>query len=84
MPDLPKNQQQPMNRIMDNPAVAHSSAWKKWAVRETDVLPWLCRFTLVDGAIADGKAKYTYVWSKSVKAILSDSDRKKPIRKDPR
>lgn len=84
MPDLPKNQQQPMNRIMDKPAVAHSSAWKKWAVRDREVLFWLCRFSLVDRAIVDGNAKDTYDWSKPVKAILSDSDSKKPIREDPR
>lgn len=41
MPDLPKNQQHPMNRIMDKPAVAHSNAWKKLAVRVTEVLSWL-------------------------------------------
>lgn len=28
-PDLPKNQQHPMKRIKDKPAVAHNKAWKK-------------------------------------------------------
>lgn len=34
IPVLPKNQQQPMKRMMDNPAVAQRSAWKKCEVRE--------------------------------------------------
>ena len=84
MPDLPKNQQHPMNRIMDKPAVAHSNAWKKLAVRVTEVLSWLWKFLSVGVALTGNNTQDTYFWSKPIKAILCDSDSKKPVREDPR